>query len=286
MIYIFTALYCEAHPIIQYFGLIRNNQIGHFQVFENRDKGIVLTITGVGSVAAATAVGSICTRYEVCERDFLINIGTCAGIFEKEEQGMGDIFLCNKIIDMTTMRTFYPDVLYRHEFAEASVYTSVRIIKNDEAVATIAGGLYDMEAAGIYQAGLRFLGPHQMSFLKIISDAGVEEDITPQKVEECIKCHMNELGKYVENLKSIGLLQAQQASVLDEAEEQWVEKVCEDMHCSVVMRNAFGQYVRYCKLAEIDYKGIMEAMYEGEKLPCNSKREGKKYFEEFLQQIF
>lgn len=271
--------------MIQYFGLIRNNEIKHFQVFENRDKGIVLAITGVGSVAAATAVGSICTRYEACAEDFLVNIGTCAGVFKKEGQGIGDIFLCNKIIELETMRTFYPDVLYRHEFTEGKIHTSARVFKKDKDLTEIEG-LYDMEAAGIYQAGLHFFGPHQMSFLKIISDAGEAENITPQKVEECIECHMKEVEEYVENLQRIGVVQGQQVSVLDEEEEQWVTKVCEDMHCSMVMKNTFGQCVRYCKLAGIDYKGIMEAMYEEGKLPCDSKREGKQYFEEFRQQLF
>lgn len=33
--------------------------------------------------------------------------------------------------------------------------------------------LYDMEAAAVYQAGAYYFGPHQMTFLKVVTDHGV-----------------------------------------------------------------------------------------------------------------
>ena len=35
--------------------------------------------------------------------------------------------------------------------------------------------LHDMEGAAIYQAGSYWLGPHQMSFIKVISDHGTDQ---------------------------------------------------------------------------------------------------------------
>ena len=48
MIYLFTALYCEAHGLIRKFGLARNPKNTWLQEFYNQEAGIRLTITGVG----------------------------------------------------------------------------------------------------------------------------------------------------------------------------------------------------------------------------------------------
>ena len=61
MIYIFTALYHEAHCFISYYHLKRDAADTRFQVFCSEDGEICLTVTGAGEIAAAAAVASICT---------------------------------------------------------------------------------------------------------------------------------------------------------------------------------------------------------------------------------
>ena len=176
MIYIFTALYHEAHCFISYYHLKRDAADTRFQVFCSEDGEICLTVTGAGEIAAAAAVASICTGRQPGRGDFLINIGICAA-------AGGQIFLCNK-------RTFYPDMIYRHEFAEGCVITGrnlwmrqggtegsvcgMQIPKYIESAVSedcaeirnlsddLQQVLYDMEAAAIYQAGAYSFAPHQM----------------------------------------------------------------------------------------------------------------------------
>lgn len=291
MIYIFMALYCEAHPFIQSWKFKQNSEIRHFQVFENEELNMVLTITGVGSVAAAAAVASICTKYGAGKEDFLMNIGICAQITERLE-GQKKIYLCNKITEAATGKIFYPDMLYRHKFLEGAITTVMNPIQIEEGVSQneMSGrvadtGLYDMEAAAVYQAGACFVGPHQMSFIKIVSDRGEVRAVTPQKAEECICKNFPAITEYVDRFARNQRADRQENGQ-NIRENLWIEKVCEDMHCSVAMKNAMKQQIHYCRLAGIDYKKILKDGYQQGKLPCGSKREGKQYFEEFRKQLF
>ena len=113
MLYLITAMYAEAQPLIRQYQLKKENAQMHFQVFSNESQCVRLIITGTGMIAAAAAVGFLCTAYPPGEYDFLVNIGICAGAPMRD-----GLFLCSKITEMTTGKTFYPDLLYRHSLLE------------------------------------------------------------------------------------------------------------------------------------------------------------------------
>ncbi len=293
MIYIFTALYCEAQPLIQELGLIKRSSIHNFQVFCKVDDSIILTVTGTGRIAAAVAVSSLCTGYGIKGRDFVVNLGCCAGV---DIGKIGEMFLCNKITEAATGRTFYPDMLYRHRFLEEAVTTvdSQLNSRQDGHHPPCGGqynpkqykpGLYDMEAAGIYQSAAYFAGPHQISFLKCISDDGTGQAVTPKQVEQLMGEHMGAILEYISGLKLISE-NLENSNAFEPELAGWIDRVCGDMHCSATMRAAFVQHIKYCRLAGIHYEKILEAMYEAEELPCTSKQEGKKCFERFVGQLF
>lgn len=298
MIYIVTAIYAEAHPFITRFSLKKDISHTRFQVFQNLEGDLCLIISGTGAVPAATALSSICTEYGVKQGDFLLNAGVCAGIqsrnIHKTENTCqaGAIFLCNKIKDHTTGKTFYPDILYRHDFPEAQIVTGARpyinISQHNVNYGTVNNDadfyLYDMEAAAIYQAGSYYFSPHQMSFLKIISDDGNTEDVTPLLIEELIDRNMDCIAAYLANLQEISR-QSQQEEILPETTQKDLEKLCLDMHCSKVMSESVRQHIRYCVLSGIDYISVLEEMYRNGKLPCKDKREGKQCFEELKEQL-
>ena len=77
MINIFTALYCEAQPIIGYFGLKRQQDINRFQFFSNGT--VNLLITGTGMLNAAVGVTSLCSAHRPGSGDILVNIGMVSG---------------------------------------------------------------------------------------------------------------------------------------------------------------------------------------------------------------
>lgn len=291
MIYIVTAMYAEARPIIARLGLKKELSWPRFQVFLNRESGICLVISGTGMVPAAVAVSSICTSYgagHAREADFLVNVGVCGQIPYNGQRACqkGRLFLCSKIREQTTGRTFYPDLLYRHPFGEAVVVTGARPYEKTDLPGREEADfiLYDMEASSVYQAGACFLGPHQMSFLKVVSDDGNAGNVTPGEIEDLISKNTDALAGYIETLQAICRDGRRDPFSETALQEEW-DRLCLDMHCSRTMSESVRQHLRYCVLAGVDYASVLTEMYRRGRLPCRDKREGKQCLDELRKQL-
>lgn len=209
MITIYCALYAEAQYLIQHYELKKATESRHFQIFFNEKWKIRLVITGVGKLNATVAMAEISTIYPPAEEDLMVNYGSCAAegmLMPEEGEGgggacvsLGSIIMVNKLTDAESGRTFYPDMIYRHPFTEGEVKTSVHVYtadegtrdeeqmkmeaagqtaQNEEAMKAEAAAptVHDMEAAAFYEAANFYYGPHQMIFLKVVTDHGIEKD--------------------------------------------------------------------------------------------------------------
>lgn len=283
MIYMFTALYCEASMFIRHFQLKKNPDKTRFFEFYSETAGIRLTVTGIGEIAAAAAVSSVCAKYAPAPEDFLLNIGTCARM-----AGSGGAFLCNKITEQATGKTFYPDILYRHGFAEEMIVTGMRPwnAADIRSAAYSGGALYDMEAAAVYQAGSYFCGPHQMMFLKIVSDQGAEDAVTGERIGHLMEVYREPLCAFIKMLQDITAEHIREAQGGYREPEALVQKLCADLHCSKTMRDSLRQYIRYCILTGTDVDTVTREMYAEGLLPCRDKREGKQRLEELKRRLF
>lgn len=207
----------------------------------------------------------------------LLNVGTCSHI-----AGNPGVFLCNKILEQATGKTFYPDILYRHNLQEESIVTGMLPCNNEE---NFDGNLYDMEAAAIYQAGAYFFGPHQMMFLKVVSDQGAAAEVSKEKVHHLMETYQETLFDFIGGLSAIAYGDHQNAEVLQQKEIR-VETLCADLHCSRAMRDALRQHIHYWELAGREYASVIWDMYQEGWLPCKDKREGKSCFEEIKRRLF
>ncbi len=276
MIYLFIAIYPEAKPLIQSLHLKKVDNKNPFDEFYNEESGIRLVLTGVGSISAATAVSHICSCYSVTKEDFLVNFGSCAG---KE---IGKIFLCNKITESMTGRTFYPDVLWEHSFLEREIMTESAMLDNGIAD---EDKLYDMEASAIYQAGSYFIAPHQMIFLKVVTDHGNGAQMIPERVQSLVEAHVDEMADFLKKLQEISNIEMAKNIIFSDAEKQKLQRFCEDLHCSKTMEASLWQCARYGKITGILYEHSIDKMYQEGVVPCKDKRKGKIYFEDFKKQI-
>ena len=280
MIYVFMALYVEAKPLIEKLDLKKINS--RFKFTQYASPEICLTITGVGSIAASTAVGAVCASRDIDAADILVNIGSCAG----SASSLHGIYLIHKITDEVTGRTYYPDMLYKHTFDEVEIIT-IPSVKTREKVESVSNSrlLYDMEAAAIYQAGSYFVGPHQMQFLKVVSDEGNGAAVTPDMLTECMNMYVDEMAELLDTLQAITKEWQEQKFVFSEEETGMVAQLCEDLHCSAVMKASVEQLCRYWKLSGIDYVSYISDMYAQGLLPCKDKREGKRRIDAFRKEL-
>jgi nucleoside phosphorylase len=322
MVTVFCALYCEAEGIISHYQLHKDNGNPRFQVFEDLDGTIRVVITGVGAIAAATAVGSTAERYFIGKEDMLLNFGVCAGV----NVPCRDLYLCSKLTELETGRTFYPDMLYRHPFGEAALVTGRNVwtaeatpelnapqaaINSGESkqpesrLQELAATLYDMEAAAIYQAASYYVGPHRMQFLKLVSDNGTgtgsnaemdacierqEHDTrvsspSPAAIRQLIQIREPEIFAYMDQLIALTQQETEKIKSVSQNDTPWFERLCADLHCSKVMGDELWQQLYYQELSGNCYEKILQGMYAEGLLPCKDKREGKKCLEELKRRF-
>ena len=280
--------------------LKKNTAYAPFEVFDNESASIRLVVTGVGEIAAAAATAAVCARDGADAAEFLVNIGCCAAA-ESADSGcepadrdmdsgygaahaaqIGDLYMCHKITEQATGKTFYPDILYRHPWKERELVTGMQPLQR----AAAHGALYDMEAAAVYQAGIRFFSPDRMLFLKVVSDFGIagQERMTAEALTGLLEQHVKEVAAFLTNLREAADEEEtlRNDGILQE-DEAVLERLFAALHCSQTMRASARQYITYAALTGYDWKAELEEWYARGLLPCKDRREGKVRLEELKQ---
>ena len=309
MIHIFTALYPEAKPLIQALSLKKRATQTHYQQFLSEEGDLSLTITGVGPLQAAAVTASVLTDYDAGAQDQLLSLGTAARLTTCP----ASMYHVNKITEAATMRDFYPDMLLNTGLPEASLITGAKLYTKQES--GYAADLYDMEAAAIYQAASIFLGPHQMNFLRIVTDDGLTQEemetgmtmrtvtnaasgteskpavgteaSAPRSlaahVTDCVEQQVDTIVTVVDKLRALMAAEAAGHQVLTENEQQLVDKLIADAHFSKVMADECVQLIRYAALSELDWQQPIAALYAEGLVPTRDKRAGKIILERHLR---
>ena len=309
MIHIFTALYPEAKPLIQALSLKKRATQTHYQQFLSEEGDLSLTITGVGPMQAAAVTASVLTDYDAGAQDQLLSLGTAARLTTCP----ASMYHVNKITEAATMRDFYPDMLLNTGLPEASLITGAKLYTKQES--GYAADLYDMEAAAIYQAASMFLGPHQMNFLRIVTDDGLTQEemetgrtmrtvtnaasgteskpavgtevSAPRSlaahVTDCVEQQVDTIVTVVDKLRALMAAEAAGHQVLTENEQQLVDKLIADAHFSKVMADECVQLIRYAALSELDWQQPIAALYAEGLVPTRDKRAGKIILERHLR---
>ena len=185
------------------------------------------------------------------------------------------------------MRDFYPDMLLNTGLPEASLITGAKLYTKEGS--GYAADLYDMEAAAVYQAASMFLGPHQMNFLRIVTDQGLSESeaVAPQSlathVTDCVEQQVDTIVTVVDKLRALTAAEAAGHQVLTENEQQLVDKLIADAHFSKVMADECVQLIRYAALSELDWQQPIAALYAEGLVPTRDKRAGKIILERHLR---
>ena len=99
-IFIYTALPCEAKPLVEHFKLKKRLDVQAFAVYEHDT--LCLTVTGVGKSAMAAGVAYTQALFNGVENPILINIG----IAGHRDYAIGDLYLVDKIIDADSQKPF------------------------------------------------------------------------------------------------------------------------------------------------------------------------------------
>ena len=281
MVYVFCAFYGECSGLIKHYNLKKRqtDKYYRFDVFENENQPVRIILTGQGSVMAAAAVSGAASFFGIKAEDAIINVGTCAGDYEP-----GQVFICNKITEEATGRTFYPDMILRSNLPERELVTAPVVIRksiheyaNKDSHNMV---LYDMEAAAIYQAANLYVGPHRMGFVKVVSDNGDIEGLTPDFIKGLMAEAVDEIASYVDMFvtDTHDMCRAEEST-------QFTNQLCKDLHCSKVMENQVRQLIKYLSLEGTDYMTYINKLYNEGRLPAHDKKNGKVCLDEIKREL-
>ncbi len=291
MIYFITALYNEAKPLIRAYSLKPVKEIRAFRVFADEAERYVLVVSGVGKAHAAAAVGCVSTYFGVSDDDFLIHIGTAAVLTDSEDVS-GRLFLCHRMIDHASRRTYYPDMLLNTGLREASIVTVDRVLVPEDKDTLQSGDdgdgaapvLADMESSAIWEAGMCFFAPHRILIAKAVTDAGDGRSVTARDVDRLITDCLPEIEKLTETTLAFADVIGGRKIAGDDNNEL-IAKLARDLHCSETMKIRLMQLCRYASLEKIDLAAAVEDDYKTGDLPCRDRREGKKILEKMRNRL-
>ncbi len=228
-------------------------------------------------------------------------------ISDERLEKTASMYHIHRITDAATKRDFYPDMLLNTDIPEASLITGAKLLTAQDTWAQVdaqrdkksrqgtladrlaAPLLYDMEAAAVYQAASMFLGPHQMNFLRIVTDHGLSEAEADDPrslaahVTACVEQQVDTIVAVVDKLRALTAAEAAGHHVLTENERQLVDKLIVDAHFSKVMADECVQLIRYAALSQLDWQQPIATLYAEGLVPTRDKRAGKIILERYLR---
>lgn len=275
MIYIAVALTVEAKPLITYFKLKKDNEIKKYQVFKNEE--ITLIITGSGIMQGAIAVTYILGNLDIGEEDIFVNLGICGAV--KDSFSIGDIILCNKIINNCSKKNFYPDMLFKHKFKEGTLETFFQVVDERMEKEKIKGEIVDMEGAGVCEAASLFFSQHQINIIKIVSDYLNTSKITAEKVMELVENKINKIADWLVERKKFNVGNKE---IFTLKEKESIKKIEENLRLTESMYYEFLELIKYYK---IQNKSIENIILKYSDIKIKDKREGKITFERIRKEI-
>ena len=196
-IFIYTALACEAKPIIDYFQLKKDITIQCVTVYGNNN--ICLTVTGVGKTAMAAGIAYTLALFSSAPNPILLNIG----IAGHKEHPIGSVFLIDKITDADSGRRYYPPLVFTPPCPTHSLQTAAKPQLTYHPL-----HLCDMEASAFYETAARFSSGELIQCLKIVSDNELfpAQDIQSKQVSALISEQLPTITAILKELTKLAVL--------------------------------------------------------------------------------
>jgi hypothetical protein len=232
-------------------------------------------ITGIGSARTERTLETFFEYFSNDRHLSLINIGVAGG--DAKQTKVGKIYVINKIVEDTTGKTCLPDILFRHSLGEASLLSVNEPITQPSSVRL---PLVDMEAASVWKVASRFLPPHRILFLKIVSDYCDGTPISTKEVQTLVQKNLDDI---------LTLIRICQKEISYHREILTSEDYNLLIECRQVLRLTDTQYFRLVNLAE-GYKIIHRTDIKPILKPYRTrtfthKRERNRFFRTLCEQL-
>ena len=144
-----------------------------------------------------------------------------------------------------------------------------------------------MEAVGVYQAAVRFVGQHQMAFLESWCQMyGVDKRMTAEDLQHFFADSAEKICTWIEDVRTHLAVLGNEEKV-GANEQEILQLLCDQTHASVTMRLQMEQ-LGNCPLYTGKYsvQGDQSVGDLAEQtLCCRDRKEGKAYFEQLKERL-
>lgn len=161
MIHLLSATFTEAKPLIDIFKLKLKQNSSKLPIYVS--ERITLTVTGIGKINSAIGVAVTFYEFNKCYNHIWLNFGLAGHKLFR----IGDIYLVNKISDISSNKVFYPHI---NEF-EVKSHNCVTYDKQNN---DYDNNLCEMESSGFFQSASKYSSKELIQIMKVISDNEIE----------------------------------------------------------------------------------------------------------------
>ena len=223
------ALKAEAQPLIEYFELKPLPVDETVSIFGSHE--LTLALAGMGKSAAAHAVQCINNAKQECVNAWL-NIGIAGhGVFD-----VGQGFMADRIVDQTTMNTWYPQFVFQPVCRTGTLMT-VEKVETD--YSDPVG--YDMEASGFYPTAVKCSTIELVHSYKIVSDnpRNSAAKFTRTNVKDLMKSNLSEIRCTIDSLTKLAAEVATRSSsgeLLHQFLQRWRFSVSQQFQLKSLLR--------------------------------------------------
>ncbi|MFK8079780.1 MAG: hypothetical protein AB8B97_05810 [Granulosicoccus sp.] len=228
---IVTALPAETRPLLDALTL-RQSKARHLRLYGSPD--YLLLETGVGKLNAAAAVGAVLQAHP--EIDMVANLGIAGGLFD-----YADVRVAHHVKDNASGAQWFPHL--PHDKAFRDVATASVSTRDTPDTQYCEGVLFDMEAAGVFNAACRYLSTSQVHSIKVVSD-NPECDITSvtsKSVITLVEQALPAILPLLEALQTLDLTTGHEQKIRIEA---FINQITHTTHHSVNDKQLLTQLVQ------------------------------------------
>lgn len=193
-VFIYTALPCEAKPIVQSLGLKKAMDVSVYEVFLNSD--ICLVVTGCGKSAMAAAIAYSQAWFKPRSLPVLLNVG----IAGHPAHPLSSVFLIAKALDADSGKSHYPPLVFTPPCPTESLQTAAKPQRDYR-----LPYLYDMEATAFFETAGRFSSSELAQSLKVVSDNKTQpaDTINAKQVSELIAVNISVINDTLAELLAV-----------------------------------------------------------------------------------
>ncbi|WP_281950979.1 hypothetical protein [Nitrosophilus kaiyonis] len=180
--FIHTALYAEAKPIIEFLNLKKVDD-PFFNIYKNEE--YILIVSGIGKILTAISLSHIFTKYNSFSNKVL-SIGIAGAT---KNLPIAKLVNVNKIIDKDTQAVYFLNDL--KNLKNSSLTTSSRPLHNAKT------DLGDMEGSAVYKTAKVY--KKEAIILKVVSDYFEPENFEIKTVYDLISTNINDILNVLRN---------------------------------------------------------------------------------------